>query len=201
MDHKNIELSDKEALEKIGPEAAKNIVKNKWSIGNSSSERSMSNAYSYHGPKKRILFDHSCDFLQYSIAVKPYIYKKYNIKHSIELDILLFMYPIQFFTRDDFNLLPVRMYNYQFKTLMELGYFERLVDHRKKNLSVYGLTDHAKKIVTEYYMYLSGERVINPKNNVFRSRVEVKADKMRERLMLKLRAQADRNPYRFKKYY
>jgi len=196
-------LVSAEVLSKIGPSAAKNIVDNRYKIKEGASERSKQNAYSKRNPSAVHQFEHGCDLLQYSIVVKPYIFKKFNIKHSIELDILLYMYPIQFFTRADFNALPVRMYNYQFVTLVELGHFEKCVDNRTRSRVLWRLSDNAMKIVKEYYLYLSGEMKLTPNgpSNPFRSKEKIKADKMRERIMMKLRSQAERNPERFNKYY
>ena len=190
-------------MKKIGPKAQENFKENKWDLVPSASERSKMEAYSRNNIDGKYIFEHGCDLLEYSIVVKPYIYKKFNIKHSIELDILLYLYPKQYFTRSDFNLLPAVMYNYTFKYLIELGHFEKCVDNRVQTKIVWRLSENAMKIVREYYLYLSGERVISPSKelNPFKDKDAAKVDEMRERLMLKLRAQSERNPERFRKYY
>jgi hypothetical protein len=192
-----------EVLSKLGPATSKNIVKSRYKVSESVAPRSKENAYSKYNPAAKLSFEHGCDLLQYSIVVKPYIYKKFNLKHPIELDILLYLYPIQFFTRSDFALLPVAMYNYNFITLIDMGYLEKCVDHRIRKDVVWRLSDLSMKIVKEYYLYLSGEMKLAPNTpaNPFRSKEKVKADTMRERIMMKLRAQAERNPGRFNKYY
>lgn len=200
--HKKI-LVKKEIVSKIGPNTLKNIKENNYKIIESSTATSKANAYSVKNPVAKFNFNNDCDLLEYSIVVKPFIYKRYHIKHPIELDILCYLYPKQFFTRSDFTLLPAQMYNYQFKTLIELGYIEKCVDNRVNFRVIWRLTEFAMKIVKDYYLLLSGERTINLQKsmNPFNNEDNVKADKIRERIMLKLKSQSEKHPERFKKYY
>src|SRR5690606_40757312 len=45
------------------------------------------------------------DFLQNLITVKYYVQRKYNIK-QYDLEILLYLYPVNYFTQSDFLFIP-----------------------------------------------------------------------------------------------
>lgn len=143
-------------------------------------------------------FQTGYDMMQFNIVVRPYLMKKHNIKKSIELDILLYLFPIQFFVMSDFKELPTTKHEYTVSKLIELGYVEVLVPVKKRE--IYTLTDYAERIVKDYYMYLSGEKTIyeNARSNPFKGKDVAKVDRVREKLMIKLKKQSERNPEKFK---
>jgi hypothetical protein len=159
-------------------------------------------AYSREKPKHRIYFEKGYDLLQYNIVVRDYILRRYQIKKDVELDILLYLFPFHFFTREDFMLLPTRSKGYNMKKMVALGFIKI---HIKKASTgnaghIYALTKEAKEIVRNYYKYLSGEKTLKPDNykNPFRGADSSKIDRDREALMFKLAKQIQNNPDKFK---
>lgn len=160
--------------------------------------------YTRSNPKHIAYFTEGMDLLQYNMVVRPFIKKKYNIDHDEYLDILLYLYPIQFFTKTEYKVLPVLQHHSKFtlKRLFEEGYVKKVVQTIEKSKTVFTLTDISHKIVKDYYSYLSGEKTITPDNyatNPFRGLKSAKIDKVRESLLEKLKYQAETKPSLFRK--
>ena len=158
--------------------------------------------YSQKNEKQKLIFTSGRDLLQFNIVVRPYILRKHRIKNNIELDILLYLFPIQYFTRRDFKVLPTVNEGYHLNTLIDLNYIEVVVHHHSGATSnIYGLTDRAKKIVKEYYEYLSGEKTVNPSSytNPFADNEANKVDGLRQKLLNKLTRQTKTQPSLFRK--
>lgn len=102
------------------------------------------------------------DLMQYNIVVRPYIIRKYGIEDSDTLDVLLYLFPIQYFTGKDFAVMRPFIPGLSFKSLKANGYVELVVSASERVKSVYRLTDRSVDIVMEYYQYLSGEKVFDP---------------------------------------
>lgn len=193
------DFSDKDILENLGENTKMTLRKQKARITRRPGARGR--AYTKKEPKYMMYFKDGCDLLEYSIVVKPFIYRRYNIKNYLELDVLLYLYPKQFFTIKDFNMLGLKQHNIYVKTMVELGYLEVCVKAVTGISSdVYTLTDHAIRIVEDYYKYLSGEKTIalNNYSNPFKGPERKKVDELRERVMLKLKKQAENNTRNFK---
>lgn len=195
------EFSDLEVLKVLGEDTKNKLIKNKAQI---SKCNTVENKKIKYGKKKvavRMSFHYGYDLLQYSIVVKPFIYKKYNIKSPLELDALLYLFPIQYFTVNDFKFLPLRQYGIYLKTMIENGYIELCVKKVAVAGNIYTLTDHSVRIVKDYYAYLSGEKTIGNTSytNPFKDTKATKADRLRERLMLKLKALSESSPSNFRK--
>ncbi len=191
--------SDASALEKIGPNT-KTTLKNHKAVIRMNADP-VNRQMKYSKSKRMLWFKSGYDLLEYSIVVKPYIYKKYRMKSQFELDALLYLFPKQFFNQADFNLLGLKQYNISIKTMIESNYLEEAISRTKTAGSIYTLTDKSIKLVREYYEYLSGEKVLNAKSytNPFRGAESAKVDKLRERVMLKLKHQSENYPDQFRK--
>jgi hypothetical protein len=157
-------------------------------------------AYTKENPKHKLWFEAGYSFLQYNIVVREYILRRYQIKKDIELDIMLYLMPFQFFTQEDFMVLPVRSKGYNMKKLIALGFIEKKVPRSKKAGAIYAVTPHSKRIVMDYYQYLSGEKVLKDDSytNPFRDKEAKKVDRDREALMMKLATQVRTQPKKFK---
>lgn len=201
-------LSDKEfsepyVLRKISEKTRRALIKQRARINVIPGRKGM--AYTKENPKNKLWYEKGYDFLQYNIVVKDYILKRYNIKKEIELDILLYLMPFQFFAREDFMVLPIRSRGYNLKKLMKLEYIEIKIEKTsiRGTAHIYALTSHAKIIVKDYYSYLSGEKVLKPDcyTNPFRGKEAKKVDREREKLMLRLSSQIQNQPKKFKKSF
>ena len=164
------------------------------------------NKYSRFNKKAHKYFINGFDLLQYTIVVRPFIMQLHLIKDSKHLDALLYLFPIQFFTISDFRELPLTQHNISLTKLVEEGYIELAI--QKSNINgklpaVYTLTPHSIRIVKDYYMYLSGEKVVNTKTNYQNPFKEVrsKVNKIREKVMMKLKHQSENWNKDFKERY
>lgn len=191
-------VSDVEALEELSENTKEGLLINRIALKNSSKNPDIIKKYSRKSRDIVEKFVNGYDLLQYMIVVKPYIMKKYKIEKSIELEALLYLFPIQFFTLNDFKLLGLKQYNLHIKTLEDIGYLKLCVT-RTDGRKVYTLTEKSVNIVTDFYKYLSGEKGISLNNdNPFRGEGSAKIDKLRERVMLQLKTQVQKNPNKFK---
>lgn len=154
--------------------------------------------YSVHSLGSRNEFIDGFNFLQYNIVVKEYILRKHRIKNDKELDILLYLFPIQYFSRRDFSVLPIRYADYNIKILMELDYIKVHINKARK-ANIYRLTDRAMIAIIEYYRYLAGDEIFDPEKqgNPFRNEEKVKMDLKREKLLERLKKKAIFEPHKF----
>lgn len=195
------EKSDLQVLEVLSDDTRGALKRHNAKISVRAYKDSNSRKYSRKKPKNVLYFNNGYDLLQYNIVVRPYIMKKYNIEKQIELDVLLYLFPLQYFTMKDFRVLLTSYHNYGLKTMIEMGYVELCIERRNHGAKVYTLTEHAVKIVKDYYRYLSGEKTINPDSytNPFKGPEARKIDKAREKVMLKLKRQSENFPSLFRK--
>lgn len=186
------------ATDKVGRRAMKRFINGKTVLNQQTKSRSK---YSTFQKTHRINFRLGFDLLQYNIVVRPFICKLHRIKHPLELDALLYLYPIQFFTTKDFAELPLRQYNITLKSCVDTGYLKNVVVGFHKDRSVYSLSDFGINIVQDYYQYLSGEKTINDGKykNPFRAEDSIKIDAQREKVMVRLKEQTEKNPSKFRK--
>lgn len=188
----------KKIEEVIGSETLNTLEKNKIGVY----FQDQTGKYSTNKLKMKLCFFEGYDLLQYLIVVEPYILKKFSIKEPLELKALLYVFPMQYFTIGDFKILKIlRHHNITLKGLVESGYFKIAVKFPVVNKSIYTLTDRSVKIVRDYYSYLSGEKVIYPNSNLnpFRNEESAKVDLEREKVMEKLKHQAEKNPSKFRR--
>lgn len=133
------------------------------------------------------------DLLQYTMVVTPHVIKIHKLYSRDLLDALLYLFPIQFFTRRDFHSLPLQGYPKNFKRLIRDGYIELYVEGKVD--AIFTTSTKTKEIVKDYYLYLSGRKKIKT-NKTFKTDIERKQDD----LLAQLKRSAKNNPERFKNY-
>ena len=183
----------------LSPETIETINVDKLEITKSSNE-DQKTRYSKEKKIQKLTFVAGFDLMQYNIVIRPYIIQKYHLKNELELDVLLYLYPINFFSRPDFKLMPTDNLGYSLKKLIEDGLIILLVRHKEgyaKN--IYGLSDRAKAAVKSYYMFLSGERTLgdNSYTKPFYFQENTKINRERRELMLKLKHKSQSRPSLF----
>lgn len=100
--------------------------------------------------------------LQYIGIVRHYIQKKHDITLS-QLELLLFLYPLGIWSKDDYDLFPHRFSTRTIKPIMEKGFIDDIFEHElepESDKKVYRLTQKAKMIVRDFYQYLHQEKLI-----------------------------------------
>lgn len=98
-----------------------------------------------------------CDILEHFHIVKHYFTAVKKIRLPL-LEILLALYPKQFFTNKDYNFI-IKQYTYNRITLLEKkGYIVLFSKDVNKLHGVYCLSTKAKHIVKDFYACLSGEK-------------------------------------------
>lgn len=158
--------------------------------------------YSSRNKWTKIPFVTGYDLLQYMIAVRPYIEKKYSISTNA-LEYLLYLFPFQYFTIKEYNKIPkYGITNYiSLKQMREDGWLETVLQPRKGS-SVLGFTPSAVDCVRDFYKYLSGQKKISHKpilSNPFVLDEQQKLNQMRWKLMLELREGAEKRPSKYRK--
>ena len=125
------------------------------------------------------------DLLQYSLVVRPFVMRKYGIPDVETLDILLYLFPIQYFTTDDLTHLRVFTKKIYFKDLLEQGYLELVVKAKTHMSNIYRLTDLSVDAVMDYYQYLTGDKVFDSKaqGNPFDYQDRTEIDAKREEII------------------
>lgn len=192
----------KDAREVIGDNTQDVARKHRVEIVTPTDPDGRKSRYSKKYVNQRLTFTKGFDFLQYNLVVRNYIVKRYNLKNQLELDILCYLFPIQYFTIADFKVLPLPMEGYTLKSMKE----NLLIDlkiKRARAAAIYGLSEHAKKAVKDYYYYLSGEKTMGVKSalNIYRYPEQTKIDAKREKVMLKLKRQSENFPKLFTNYH
>jgi hypothetical protein len=188
--------------DRIGPDAKRSMEKSKIFVKPKMGPKGK--RYTKDNPKHVQYFSEGHDLLQYNMVVRPFIKKKYNVDRDEYLDILFYLYPIQFFTKKDYSVLPITEYHsiFTINHLLEEGYIKKVVQTVKNTASIYTLSDMSHRIVEDYYDFLSGRKTITPDNyatNPFRGAGSAKIDKVREKLLEKLKHQAENYPSLFRK--
>lgn len=113
------------------------------------------------------------NFLKYYRVVKYYIKNKYKISEA-ELDMILFLYDEDIFTKDIFNDFARTMSwdKERFSSMVESGYIKKWRDRKETQRSnLYELTISAKRICNHMYKKLMQEEVISEdpyRNEIFK---------------------------------
>lgn len=115
------------------------------------------------------------NFLKYYRVVKYYIKSKYNIS-ELDLDMILFLYDEDIFTKDIFNDFARTMsWNKErFSQMVEAGYIKKWRDRKETQRSnLYELTISSKRICNHMYKKLTQEEVISEdpyRNEIFKGK-------------------------------
>ncbi|MEN9655097.1 MAG: Cellulophaga phage phi46:3 [Bacteroidota bacterium] len=106
---------------------------------------------------RQVVENANYDILEHFHIVRHYFYKVKKIDLQL-LEILLALYPKQYFTQSDYKFIN-KQYTYnRIKKLMDLGYIVLFSKDPNKMHGVYCLSIKAKHIVQDFYMCLSGEK-------------------------------------------
>jgi len=130
------------------------------------------------------------NFLKYLRVVKYYIRKKYKITSS-ELDMLLYLYDVPFFRKDEFNYYENSMSwdKRRFYRMIQEGYIKEWRSGGTKlgKSKLYELTQKSKTICSNMYKKLMKEELISedPRSNPIFKR-ETYTDKVYKKIIEKM---------------
>lgn len=101
------------------------------------------------------------DTLQYLGIVRSYVQKKHNITISV-LELMLFLYPLGVWSKQDYNKFPHRYNTRNIEVLINKGYIEPMfAEHSVKSSSqTFRLSRVAKRAVRDFYEYIHGEKTL-----------------------------------------
>lgn len=113
------------------------------------------------------------NFLKNWRIVRYYIKRKYDIS-STELELLLYLYDSDLFTKKEFIKFSntINWQRSKFKEMCDDGYIKTWREKQGKEAALYELTKKAKMICNQVYKKLTGEEVISEdpyQNCVFKS--------------------------------
>lgn len=193
----------KELQDNVGAHTAEIAKKHRVKIDNTTDPSLKKRKYTKTDQGQRLNFIQGFDLMQYNIVVRDFIVKLYKLKNQYELDILCYLFPIQFFTGKDFRVLPVKKWGTNLKQMIEDGYIDIKIHSIKGAGNIYGLSEHATRAVRDYYYYLSGEKTMNLKStlNPYKYPQQTRVDNQLERVMLKLKRQSEHSPKLFTNYH
>lgn len=112
--------------------------------------------------KRWLLFYDGYDFLQNLIVVRRYICSRYKINNHL-FELLLYLFPIQYFTREDYKKFPSQFTYRQIDKLIDLGLVSIASMGANKDEHLYTLNRSGKSIVIMTYKCLSGEKKMSEK--------------------------------------
>jgi hypothetical protein len=115
---------------------------------------------------KPIVVNTDFDLLQNQYPVRMFIQAKFGLSLR-ELELLLFLYPKQFFCLKDYKSFPLTFTHRKISTVVKRGFVKIAKKGKNMDHHVYTLTKSAKHQVIVYYKYLSGELLVptNAENN------------------------------------
>jgi hypothetical protein len=128
------------------------------------------------------------DFLENLVLVRKFIQKKYKIDIGT-LETLLFLFPKNYFTHQDYFEMPKPKIFNRIKYLIDMDMICITVNGGSMKKSVFRLTTKARNVVINFYQYLSGEEKIPEgpyKTNPFYSEKPNTMGRMRMNLVSKL---------------
>jgi len=182
----------KPVKERLGPHTRKILAKRKKTVWKKNSDNYA--RFTKENKDCILWLETNYDLLQYNIIVRPYVTKIHKLDNIHLLDVLLYIFPVQFFTRKDFNALPIPYYHKNnFAQLLEKGYIEIQINAGRN--PIYTTSNKTKTIVKDYYLCLSGRKKIKQDTSF-----KTTESRKQERLLQKLKAEAKSNPERFKNF-
>lgn len=123
------------------------------------------------------------DFLENQIFVRHYLTKKYKLKRTIYLDVLLFLFAKNIFTINDFvKIRPFRFTLVNVKKLIEWGFVEQITYKKNPYERLYRSTLLTKEIVESYYKMCAGEIPI-PEDDPCLTDSEYRGDQIKNELI------------------
>ena len=128
------------------------------------------------------------DMLENIFTVRTYIQKHYDIDWPT-LELLIKLMGMRLFTRKEYGEIPKEFGFSKFKTFLEQERIVLVSDHSDVEKRLFILSTKSKNIVTNFYMYLSGEKKIPEdyvNNPMFNSNKAVAFDKKKRELIKKM---------------
>lgn len=140
----------------VGKEAFKSLKEQGVKFKPRNDKKSKANKYS----KDRYLHIYrGYNLLENSIVIRHYIQKRYSIDYNF-LEILLYLFPKQYFTSTDYGELPKQYTRRTMRSMLKSGYINIMQKGSNLNRHVYCLNRAGKEIVIHYYECLSGEKKV-----------------------------------------
>lgn len=167
------------------PEGAAKIIKRGKTFMAKSSNRGKK--VKYNQPQL-LTYHEGYTFLENIMLVRVFLQKKHNLSFSV-IEMLLYLYPKNYFTLDDYNEIPKQFTFFKIKKTIELGMIREVTQARKKADRLYCLSVKGRHVVEDFYMYLSGEKPIPTDRMQTMAKKDASlVDKKRQSLIKKLNA-------------
>ncbi len=128
------------------------------------------------------------DLLENFFVVRHYVCTKNKISLRT-LEILLKLYPMNYFTYHDYYELPKNFQLVRADYLIKRGFMQEIKEkHKDRPESIFKLTTIAGNIVKDFYRYLSGEKPIpeHPDKNHMAKKGASEIDKLRFEFIKKM---------------
>lgn len=138
--------------------------------------------------KKYIYCNQGYDFLENFFVVRHYVCTKNKISLRV-LEILLKLYPMNYFTYQDYYELPKNFQLVRADYLIKRGFMQEIKEkHKDRTESIFKLTTVAGNLVRDFYKYLSGEKQIpeDKRHNPMASKKATEIDKLRYEFIKKM---------------
>lgn len=117
--------------------------------------------HQYSKSNKKILhFNRDCNLMENLFYIRRYIQKKYKISLR-HLEVLIFFYPKNYFQYKEFSHIEA-YHNKNIQVYIDKNFINLVSLSKAPRRNVYTLSPMGKKIVRDFYAYLSGVKVINP---------------------------------------
>ena len=138
-----------------------------------------------YSQRRKVMFNNDCNLLSHFGLMRQYIHYKYDVDLQL-LEILLYLYDIQYFTRQDYKEFPFNFTHARLNDMVKWGHFVR-ISEVKQGYSIYSLSLRSQKVIRHFYRLLSGESTI-PEEELKKpwKGSEVAIDKKRRDLIAKL---------------
>jgi hypothetical protein len=119
----------------------------------------------YAKKPKYVFCNQGYDFLENFFIVRHYVCTKNKISLRV-LEMLLKLYPMNYFTYHDYYELPKNFQLVRADFLIKKGLMVEIKEkHKDRPESIFKLTTSAGAIVRDFYKYLSGEKPIPEERN------------------------------------
>ena len=128
------------------------------------------------------------DYLKYWRVIRYFVKAKYGLS-TVELDMLLFLYSEDIFSRQRFDefeqLMPWNKLS--FKKLMDQGWVELFRKKTKRKKPMYQLSYKCQRVISSIYKKLNGEEIpTTQKNNpIFKRNIKY-SDKAYKKMILEM---------------
>lgn len=138
--------------------------------------------------KKYIYCNSGYDLLENLFIVRHYVCNKHKLTLRV-LEILLKLYPMSYFTHQDYYELPKNFQLVRADYLIKRGFMQEIKEKNKNRTeSIFKLSTKAGNIVKDFYKYLSGEKPIpeERRHNYMISPKATEIDKLRFEFIKKM---------------